>query len=1213
MKEKIVKFFESLKIDDYTKILDNITDVKIDNNKLIVSIDNNVNVFDLVDIYNQVNSIKDCLLFNIIEPNIKFFKSIIKISIQRSELDDYINIDKTFILPDDIISLQVYDDNIINKINKLVSPIFSSLLNKVFNLNNYKLQPKLDETFLHARKRIDDLLSQASQASFEYIEKENKEQEARLSSKNKNFTDKSICDIKDGDNVCIQAKVFKTESIKYKEGSFIHKFWVTDETSSIIIKFFERPTTKESKKHTISLIKEGASIKSNISCSIDTYEKNNLVGTISDISVLIKESDSEQKKQIHLERVEFSAKSKMTAYDGISDPVDYAKKAKDLNITSIAINDRNSVQNYPTIYSISKKEKYPFIYSVELDVINNDNKIIINKVLEESLLSDLTYVVFDLETTGLFPAINEIIEFGAVKVKKGTIVERIDLFIKPNKPIPAFITEITKITNDMLKDSKTFKDEYETIRNFISDSVLIAHNGADFDLKFLNYECFRNNLEQFNNMLIDTMNVSRAINDFKSHRLGYIASKYKIDYDDLIAHRADYDAEVLLHIWNKFIYQLSELGIKNINDLDKLKNEKRLLNRTFGHKTNVYALNQDSIKQIYKLLSLSLTDRLYDTPKIFFQDIKSTKNIMISNNPSEGQVWNSALYDDDVNLEKTLSLYDFILLPCFDNIKHEVNRSNMDYNDYKNTINRIYKIASKINIKVIGSSDSYYCEKSEEIFRRVYIYTKGIGGRLHRLFKKNSKKDSYPLNYLKSSEELIEDFSFMGTEVAKKIVVDNSLEIFKKIDCNLKPIPDGLHTPKIEGVEEKMRELVYNNLKLRYGDNPDKIISERVEKELDSIIGNGFSVVYWISHLLVKTSNDDGYLVGSRGSVGSSFVAYLMDITEVNPLESHYICRNCFYTEFVKDSDNGFDLEPKKCSKCSKTIFGDGHDIPFETFLGFEGNKVPDIDLNFSGEYQTKAHDFVKKMFGEEHTYRAGTIGTIAEKTAFGFVKGYFESVGEMPNDAEVERISKGVQGVKRTTGQHPGGIIVVPKNKEVYDFFPYNFPADDINSTWKTTHFEFEAIHDNLLKLDILGHDDPTSLKYLYEWTGVNPQSIPTYDKKVMSIFTSSLNLSVSEENSHKIGTTGIPEFGTDFVKRMLSETKPQTFSDLIRISGLSHGTDVWTGNARDLVMNNSLSLKELICCRDDIMVYLIRMGLDHSKAFLIMEDVRKGKGLKE
>lgn len=1213
MKEKITKFFESLKVENYSSIIDSIKEVNVHENKVVASVDNLINVIKAIDIFSQVNKLKDCLIFNVIEPNIDFFKQIIKYSFYLSNFNDYINLEKVVILPENEVVLKVYDDNIINIIETDVKANFKKILQKVFNINNYVLKVELDDTFSQARKRIDDLLLKASQANKDYISQERKQERENLSSSNNKFIKKPISDINDGDQVCIEGTVFKTDTIKYKEGSFIHKIWVNDNTSSLIIKFFERPTTKESKKNTLSLIKESTNIKANISCAIDTYEKNNIVGTISDISILIDKSDSDSKKVDYLPRVEFSCKSKMTAYDGISDPEEYVKKAKELNIKSIAINDRNSVQNYPTMYSVSKKSKFPFIYSLELDLINIDNKILINQKMQDSNLEDLTYVVFDLETTGLFPAVNEIIEFGAVKVQKGTIIDRIDIFIKPEKSVPDFITEITKITNDMLKNSKSFKEEYNTIKDFIGDSVLIAHNGADFDMKFLNYECFKNNLPEFDNMLIDTMNVSRAINPFKSHRLGYIASKYKIEYDELTAHRADYDAEVLLHIWNKFIYNLKDIKILTISDLDNLKNNEQLLKRIYGNKINIYAINQNSIKNIYKLLSKSLTERLYDTPKILIQDIKECNDILVSNNPSEGPVWNSALYDNDEQLAQVISMYDFILVPCMDNILHEINRSNFSKEDYERTVLRIYKISKSLNKKVIASSDSYYCNKTDEIFRRVYIYTKGIGGRLHRLYKKNTSKEDYPLNHLKSSADLLDDFNFLTEEIAEEIVVHNSLEIFEKMNCNLKPIPDGLHAPKIEGVEDKMRELVYDSLKIKYGNNPDSIITKRVEKELNSIIGNGFSVVYWISHLLVKTSNEDGYLVGSRGSVGSSFVAYLMNITEVNPLESHYICRNCFFTNFIKDSDNGFDLEPTECPKCQKQMFGDGHDIPFETFLGFEGNKVPDIDLNFSGEYQTKAHDFVKEMFGEEHTYRAGTIGTIAEKTAFGFVKGYFESIGDIPNDAEVERISKGVQGVKRTTGQHPGGIIVVPKEKEVYDFFPYNFPADDITSSWKTTHFAFEAIHDNLLKLDILGHDDPTSLKYLYEWTSINPQNIPTYDKKVMSIFTGSINLSMSKENANKIGTTGIPEFGTDFVKRMLSETKPQTFSDLIRISGLSHGTDVWTGNARDLVMNNSLTLKELICCRDDIMVYLIRKGLDPSKAFLIMEDVRKGKGLKD
>ncbi|AME13621.1 putative DNA polymerase III subunit alpha [Mycoplasma mycoides subsp. mycoides] len=643
-----------------------------------------------------------------------------------------------------------------------------------------------------------------------------------------------------------------------------------------------------------------------------------------------------------------------------------------------------------------------------------------------------------------------------------------------------------------------------------------------------------------------------------------------------------------------------------------------------GFHTNILVKNQAGLKELYKLVTKSHTTNFYSSPKIFKDDliqIKQNNNLLFGASCVNSEIFELARTSTLENLKQAISFYDYIEVQPISVYKNLLQNDSLDLDQLKEIITNIINIAKQENKLVVASSDCHYTNPELKQIREVYINAKGLGGIRHPLFDFNNRVKDYPDQHLRTTKEMLKEFEWLNDDdLINEIVITNSNKIADMIDSNVIPIKDGLFTPKIANVNEKLKDKCYQTAKQMYGEMLPEIVEKRLEKELGSITKHGFAIVYWISHLLVKQSLDDGYLVGSRGSVGSSFVATMAQITEVNPLKAHYRCLNCKYSDFNTDPAYkcGYDLPEKNCPNCNQKLIGDGHDIPFETFLGFNGDKIPDIDLNFSGEYQNQAHNFTKKMFGENNVFRAGTISTVAEKTAFGYVKTYFEETkrdASLPRKTEINRLAKLAQGVKRTTGQHPGGIIILPNEYEIEDFTPVNYPADDLNSTWKTTHFDFHSIHDNLLKMDILGHDDPTALKMLRDLTNIDPITIPTDDKNVYSLFSSlqALNLTSDKINDEITGAIGIPEFGTGFVRNMLKETQPKTFADLVQISGLSHGTDVWLGNARDLIKDKKADISTVIGCRDDIMVYLINMGLESSLAFMIMESVRKGKGLKK
>ncbi len=737
--------------------------------------------------------------------------------------------------------------------------------------------------------------------------------------------------------------------------------------------------------------------------------------------------------------------------------------------------------------------------------------------------------------------------------------------------------------------------------------IFVAHN-ASFDMGFLNVGYKKVGLEKAANPVIDTLELGRLLYpELKNHRLNTLAKKLDVELTQ--HHRAIYDAEATGYILLKMLRDAAEKEIEYHDQLNDHMGQGNAYQRSRPHHCTLLAQTDVGLKNLFKLISLAHLQYFYRVPRIPRSQIeKYREGILIGSACDKGEVFEGMMQKGPEEVEKIAEFYDYLEVQPKEVYQHLMELELIkDEKSLEEIIENIVKLGDKLNIPVVATGNVHYLNPNDKVYREILVRSQGGANPLNR--------HKLPDVHFRTTDEMLDAFSFLGKEKAKEIVVHNTNKIADMID-EVKPIKDELYTPKIEGAEDEIRNMSYKMAKQIYGDSLPEIVEARLEKELNSIIGNGFSVIYLISHKLVKKSIEDGYLVGSRGSVGSSFVATMTEITEVNPLPPHYICPNCKHSEFFNDGSvgSGFDLPDKNCPNCDAIYIKEGQDIPFETFLGFKGDKVPDIDLNFSGEYQPLAHDYTKVLFGEDYVYRAGTIGTVADKTAFGYVKGYQQDHNLQLRGAEIERLATGCTGVKRTTGQHPGGIIVIPDYMDIFDFTPIQFPADDRKSEWRTTHFDFHSIHDNVLKLDILGHDDPTVIRMLQDLSGIDPKTIPTDDPEVMKIYSSTESLGVTEEQIMcKTGTLGIPEFGTRFVRQMLEDTKPTTFSELVQISGLSHGTDVWLGNAQELIHNKICTLPEVIGCRDDIMVYLIYQGLEPSLAFKIMESVRKGKGLTE
>ncbi|MED0674575.1 MULTISPECIES: PolC-type DNA polymerase III [Aneurinibacillus] len=993
----------------------------------------------------------------------------------------------------------------------------------------------------------------------------------------------------------IQGLVFGTDIRELRSGRTLCMFNITDYTDSLQVKVFARDKEDVPK---LMAIKNGIWVKVRGTIQEDTFARE-LVMTAKDI-VQVQPTASRMDNATE-KRVEFHCHTNMSAMDGVASAERLIKQAAEWGHKAIAITDHAVAQAFPEAFSAAKKYGIKVIYGMEANVVP-DSAVIVHQPQSRELADD-TYVIFDVETTGLSVVNNTIIEIAGVKMKNGEIIGRYESFVNPHEPIPLNIQQLTNITDDMVKDAPELDQVIREFVDFVGDAVLVAHN-AKFDMGFLQASLKKVGLPPIGNPFFDTLELARFLYPgMRNHRLNTLAEKFNVSLEN--HHRAVDDSEATGHI---FFHMLKDVLAQDITNLDDLNNHVGLdLQNARPFHCNIYALNEIGKKNLYKLISLSHTEYLYKTPRIPRAQIqKHREGLLISSGCEKGEFFETVLNKSQEEAEEVARFYDILEIQPIEINRHLIEKQLVPNEAALMEANRkIVEIGEKLGIPVIATGNVHYVHPYEKDYREILIH--GITG--FSPLKEQYKPDAH----FRTTEEMLEEFRYLGEEKAKEVVITNPNMLADQFE-ELEIIPKDLYTPKIEGADEEIRTMSYNKAKELYGDPLPEIVEKRLEKELNSIITHGFAVIYLISHKLVKKSIEDGYLVGSRGSVGSSFVATMTEITEVNPLPPHYRCPECKHSEWFTKGEygSGFDLPSKDCPKCGTTMVGDGHDIPFETFLGFKGDKVPDIDLNFSGEYQPHAHNYTKVLFGEDYVYRAGTIGTVAEKTAYGFVRKYAEEKGKNWRNAEMSRLAAGCTGVKRTTGQHPGGIIVVPDYMEIYDFCPIQYPADDKNAEWRTTHYDFHSIHDNLLKLDILGHDDPTVIRMLQDLTGLDPKKIPVCDPKVMKIFSGTEVLGVTPEQiESNVGTLGIPEFGTKFVRQMLEDTRPSTFAELVQISGLSHGTDVWLNNAQELVRNGTCELKDVIGCRDDIMVYLMHKGLEPSFAFKIMESVRKGKGL--
>lgn len=995
--------------------------------------------------------------------------------------------------------------------------------------------------------------------------------------------------------ITIRGEIFRLDSRMLKDNTKkLYMFDITDYTSSITVKIFANPKQQELLDEKLG---KGVAVVVTGDSVYDTFSRETVIMARGiELTKIVKEKimDNAQEK-----RVELHLHSKMSDMDGVSSFKDLAKRAKDWGHKAIAITDHGVVQGFPEALDAARKFDMKVLYGMEGYLVNDSMPSVMNTKDQDI---DCDYVVFDIETTGLSSINDSITEIGAVRISNNRIIDVYNQLVNPQRSIPIKIQELTGITNDMVKDKPTIDQVMPQFLEFVGDGVLVAHN-ASFDIGFIRQKCSDLNID-FDHTYLDTLQLSRQLlTDINSHKLNRLAKYFKIKLEN--HHRASDDAMATAKIFLRLLTMLEDKDVKKLEDINDVFNKNINYKSGRTHHILILAKNYEGLKNLYELVSESHIKYFYRRPRIPRSILaKHREGLILGTACEAGEFYKAVLANDnEQNLRKMINFYDFLEIQPVGNNEFMVRKGIVkDYDELRAINKRIYDLGKKYNKPVVATGDVHFLEKKDEIYRRILMSGKGF-----------DDSDHQPPLYLKTTDEMLEEFSYLGEEAAYEVVVENTNKIADMVESIL-PIPDGTFPPVIDGADDELYQMTNNTAKELYGDVLPDIVKDRLDRELNSIIKNGYAVLYIISQKLVKKSLDDGYLVGSRGSVGSSFVATMSGITEVNPLPPHYRCPNCKHSEFIMDGSysSGVDMEDKVCPECGTQYIKEGHDIPFETFLGFEGDKEPDIDLNFAGEYQPTAHHFVEELFGEGHVFRAGTIGTIAEKTAFGFVKKYFGE-REMPiNNAETNRLTLGCTGVKRTTGQHPGGVMVVPRDKDVHDFSPIQYPANDKKSGVVTMHFDYHSISGRILKLDILGHDTPSIIRMLEDLTGKNAQEISLGDKETMSIFTSTESIGVTEKDINcKVGTYGIPEFGTKFVRQMLLDTMPTTFDELVRISGLSHGTDVWLNNGQELVKAGITTLKSVIATRDDIMTYLIYAGLEKKRSFTIMEKVRKGKGL--
>ena len=1019
--------------------------------------------------------------------------------------------------------------------------------------------------------------------------------------------------------ITFRGKVIEFDTREIRNEKTIVMFAVTDFTDTIMVKMFVR---NEQLPDVLGDIKKGAFLKIKGVTTIDKFDGELTIGSVTGIRKISDFTESRMDTAPE-KRVELHCHTKMSDMDGVSEVVDILKRAHEWGHKAIAITDHGVVQAFPIanhfIEGLDKDDPFKVIYGVEGYLVDDLQDVAVN---EKGQSLNGTYVVFDLETTGFSSIKDKIIEIGAVKVENGVITDKFSTFVNPKVPIPFEITNLTGITDDMVMEAPDIETILPQFLEFVGDAVLVAHN-ASFDVSFIEQNCrYQDITPDFTS--VDTVAMARILlPTLSKFKLNVVANALHISLEN--HHRAVDDAGATAEIFVKFVEMLRARNIKTLTKLNQFgAQNKDAIRKLPSYHVIILAKNQTGRVNLYKLVSESHLDFYARRPRIPKSELSKYREGLIVGSACEaGELYQAILNDkSEQRISRIVNFYDYLEVQPLGNNEFMIDSPKItkvnSEEDLREINRKIIALGEKFNKPVVATCDVHFLNPEDEVYRRIIMAGKGF-----------PDADNQPPLYLHTTDEMLEEFEYLGSAKAREIVIENPNRIADMIE-RISPVRPDKCPPVIPDSDKTLREICYNKAHSMYGEELPPVVTERLERELNSIISNGFAVMYIIAQKLVWKSNEDGYLVGSRGSVGSSFVATMAGITEVNPLSPHYYCPNCHYSDFDSDEVRvyaggcGWDMPDKNCPECGTPLIKDGFDIPFETFLGFKGNKEPDIDLNFSGDYQSNAHKYTEVIFGAGQTYRAGTIGTLADKTAFGYVKNYYEERGQGKRTCEINRIVGGCTGIRRSTGQHPGGIIVLPLGEDINSFTPVQHPANDMTTDIITTHFDYHSIDHNLLKLDILGHDDPTMIKTLEEYISSPAMDneynetdhkfvatdIPLDDPDVMSLFhdTSALGIAPDDIGGCPVGCLGIPEFGTDFVIQMVVDTKPKTLSDLIRISGLSHGTDVWLNNAQDLIKSGKATISTAICTRDDIMTYLINKGLDSEESFTIMERVRKG-----
>ncbi len=994
--------------------------------------------------------------------------------------------------------------------------------------------------------------------------------------------------------IAVCGKVFFTDSRETRAGDkTIATVQITDESSSISVKFF---CPVENWNDAKGAFKTGTAIEVIGQVDFDKYENETVIKPVSvyKISEKKRTDDAEEK------RVELHIHSTLSAMDAVASPTQIVETAHAWGHKAVAITDHGNVQGFPDAMIAAEKLGMKVLYGIEAYFVDDTARAVYGD--SNASFEDDTFIIFDIETTGLSPLTCGITEIGAVKYRGGKIEDRFSTFVNPQIPIPQNIVELTGITDDMVKDAPDTQSAVKSFVEFCGNDILVAHN-ANFDMGFMKKAAEDYSIP-FTNPYLDTLALSRHINtDLKKHKLDTLQEYYGLEAFN--HHRACDDAEMLAKIFECMCQKLKKEGVANISDMILSMSEKTDPKKLRPYHMIILVKSQAGMFNLYRLVSESYLTYFNRQPRIPKTLLERYRDGLIIGSACEaGELYQAILSGKNTgDLLKIASFYDYLEIQPLSNNAFMIENGTVPNEDKLIEINKeIISLARKAKKPVVATCDAHFLNKQDEIYRRILVSAK---------FTDADRPN--PL-YFRTTKEMLAEFSYLDEATAKEVVITNPNLIADMVDDEIRPIPKGTFTPNLEGAEEDLQNMCWKKAKSIYGDPLPEIVYNRLDKELTSIIKNGYAVLYIIAQKLVHYSESQGYLVGSRGSVGSSFVASMASISEVNPLPPHYYCPECKYSEFITNGSvgSGFDLPDKKCPKCNADLKGDGHDIPFETFLGFYGDKSPDIDLNFSGEVQGRVHKYTEELFGSENVFRAGTLGTLAEKTAYGFVLKYLESKNLTMNKAEMNRLANGCVGVKRTTGQHPGGIIVVPRENSVYEFTPVQHPADDPNSDIVTTHFAFSYLHDTILKLDELGHDIPTKYKMIERFSGTNIMDVPMNVPEVYELFRSTKPLGVTPEDiGCPLGTLGLPELSTSFVQQVLVEAKPKNFADLLQVSGLTHGTDVWLGNAQDLINEGICDISKVIGTRDGIMLDLINYGLENKLSFDIMEKVRKGKGL--